>query len=503
MHIWDGKKFCLGLTAALLTASSALFVSCRKIDEDAPEQIYYIEASERFYITEEISETGSEFSAETFETGETDSETEETNETEEAASEITETTEASKAETETETEMETETEPETITKTASETASEAAVETTSESEPATEIVTETLPVTEKPVTDNQPVQAALYEMSYPAEDAFVKPLGRTFMRNGARILSHTCSGVEFAFKGTEADITLTSNCKSSKARAAFYVDGELVKDTMLNSKEETFRIFESDEPKNCIISVIKLSEAAYSNIGVKSINVTSEYGIIPTPARKHKIEFIGDSITCGYGIDASDQYEAFATTNENGEKTYAALVGKHFKADYNIISWSGIGVYSSYTESSKPNQSFLMPPIYGKTAPNELSNDMWDFSKWQPDLVVINLGTNDNTWTKGIQDRADIFGEAYYKFIEQVREANPNAYIICSLGVMGSKLLPEIKEQVALYSANTGDYRITTFEFDYRDGVNDGFGAGFHPSAVTHQKMADKLIPFISELLGW
>lgn len=495
MHILDGKKICLGLTAALLTASSALFVSCRKIDEEAPEQIYYIEASERFYISEEISETESEFSAETFET---DTETEETSDTEESDAEITETTEISENETGTETETETEME---TTASVTETTSETATETVTE--PATEIITETLPITEEPVTETQPVQAALYEMSYPAEDTFVKPLGRTFMRDGTRILSHTCSGVEFAFRGTAADITLTSNCKASKARAAFYVDGELVKDTMLNSKEETFRIFESDEPKNCIISVVKLSEAAYSNIGVKSINVTSEYGIIPTPARKHKIEFIGDSITCGYGIDAADQYEAFATTNENGEKTYAALVGKHFKADYNIISWSGIGVYSSYTESSKPNQSFLLPPIYGKTAPNELSNDMWDFSQWQPDLVVINLGTNDNTWTKGIQDRADIFGEAYYKFIEQVRESNPNAYIICSLGVMGSKLLPEIKEQVALYSANTGDYKITTFEFDYRDGVNDGFGAGFHPSAVTHQKMADKLIPFISELLGW
>ena len=42
MHIWDRKKFCLGLTAALLTASSSIFVSCRKIDEEAPEQIYYI-----------------------------------------------------------------------------------------------------------------------------------------------------------------------------------------------------------------------------------------------------------------------------------------------------------------------------------------------------------------------------------------------------------------------------------------------------------------------------
>lgn len=493
MHIWDRKKFCLGLTAALLTASSSIFVSCRKIDEEAPEQIYYIEASERLYITEEISETEPEFLTEISGTGETSDTEESTTETE--------------TETDTEPETESETEPETETETEIETTTESASETTveiiTETEPATEIVTETLSGTEEPVTDTQPVQSALYEMSYPADDTFVKPLGRTFMRDGARILSHTCSGVEFAFRGTSADITLTSNCKSSKARAAFYVDGELVKDTMLNSKEETFRIFESDEPRNCIISVVKLSEAAYSNIGVKSINVTSEYGIIPTPARKHKIEFIGDSITCGYGVDAADQYEAFSTTNENGAKTYAALVGKHFKADYNIISWSGIGVYSSYTESSKPNQSFLLPPIYGKTAPNELSNDMWDFTQWQPDLVVINLGTNDNTWTKGIQDRADIFGEAYYKFIEQVREANPNAYIICSLGVMGSKLLPEIKEQVALYSANTGDYRITTFEFDYRDGVNDGFGAGFHPSAVTHQKMADKLIPFISELLGW
>lgn len=497
MHIWDRKKFCLGLTAALLTASSSIFVSCRKIDEEAPEQIYYIEASERFYITEEISETEPEFLTEISGTGETSDTEESTTETE------TETDTEPETESETEPETETKTETETEIETTTESASETTVEITTETEPATEIVTETLSGTEEPVTDTQPVQSALYEMSYPAEDTFVKPLGRTFMRDGARILSHTCSGVEFAFRGTSADITLTSNCKSSKARAAFYVDGELVKDTMLNSKEETFRIFESDEPRNCIISVVKLSEAAYSNIGVKSINVTSEYGIIPTPARKHKIEFIGDSITCGYGVDAADQYEAFSTTNENGAKTYAALVGKHFKADYNIISWSGIGVYSSYTESSKPNQSFLLPPIYGKTAPNELSNDMWDFTQWQPDLVVINLGTNDNTWTKGIQDRADIFGEAYYKFIEQVREANPNAYIICSLGVMGSKLLPEIKEQVALYSANTGDYRITTFEFDYRDGVNDGFGAGFHPSAVTHQKMADKLIPFISELLGW
>ncbi|MGN0675482.1 MAG: SGNH/GDSL hydrolase family protein, partial [Oscillospiraceae bacterium] len=364
-------------------------------------------------------------------------------------------------------------------------------------ETITETVTET--ITEA-VTEPEPT---LYESDSSAADGLVKVMGRTYCKDGVRILSHTCSGVEFAFRGTSADITLTSNCKSSKARAAIYVNGELVKDTMLTEEEETFHVFDSEESSNCIISVVKLSESAYSYIGVKNIHVVSEYGIIPTPERSRKIEFIGDSITCGYGIDAADQYEAFSTTNENGMKTYAALVGKHFKADYNIVSWSGIGVYSSYTESNNPNRTTLMPKLYGKTDASNRPNEEWDFSQWQPDVVVINLGTNDNTWTKGIEERVDKFGAAYYDFIVQVREANPNAYIICSLGVMGSKLLPEIKEQVELYSANTGDYRITTFEFDYRDGANDGFGADYHPSEKTHKKMAEKLIPFISEIMGW
>lgn len=352
-------------------------------------------------------------------------------------------------------------------------------------------------------TDNTPeTPLPLYRSSFSAEDAYVKPLGRTLMRNGVRILSHTCSGVEFSFRGTSADITLTSSFNSFKARAAVYVNGNIVTDTLLNNKEETFHVFESEETQDCVISVVKLSESSYSDIGVKSISVNSEKGIAPTPEKKHRIEFIGDSITSGYGNEAADQYEDFSTANENGERSYAALTGKYFNAEYNILSWSGIGVYSSYTESSEPDQSYIMPLIYGKTAVNE-SDEEWDFSVWQPDLIVINLGTNDNVWTKGIDERVDRFGSAYYDFIKQVRAANPNAYIICSLGVLGNDLFPEIEKQVRSYSEDTGDDRIAAFEFDMQDGQADGFGSGYHPSAKTHQKMADKLIPFISEVMGW
>ncbi len=487
------KKIAALLPASIVLSAAMLFSACRPVEERPPELIYYAETMERFFFPEDSTEAEAE----------TDTVTE------------TETEAPPETETETETEIETEiitstvTEvPEEYSETGTEEPDVISAEVYQEIYPTTEAVSETAAETYTEVyTETETVPAEteppqLYQASFTADSSYVKPLGRTFMKDGVRILSHTCSGVEFAFRGNYADITLTSNCKTSKARAAIYVNGKMVKDTMLNNSEETFHIFDSDEAENCIVSVVKLSEAAYSNIGVKSINVNSEFGIIPTPERTRKIEFIGDSITCGYGVDAADQYEAFATTNENGEKTYAAITGKYFNAEYNVVSWSGIGVYSSYTEGSKPNQSFLMPSVYEKTAANERT-EKWNFSQWQPDLIVINLGTNDNTWTKGIQERVDLFGSAYYDFIKQVRAVNPDAYIICSLGVMGSKLLPEIKEQVEAYSRDTGDNRITTFEFDYRDGKADGFGAGFHPSAKTHQKMADKLIPFISEIMGW
>ena len=451
---------------ACLISMVLLFSACTPVDEEPHNQIYYIEPSERFYVTEEpVTEEETSTEAETDIT---------TSVSEEISAEETSTEETTAEET-------------TVTE-----------ETTMEETTVDTTTAETTTAATEPIYSPE-----LYRMEFSPDEAYVKPMGRTYCKSdGTRILSNTCSGIEFAFRGTSADITLTSNCKTSKARIAIYLNGEMVTDTMLTEEETTFHVFDSTEPQNCIISVMKLSEAAYSYAGVKKISVVSQAAVFPTPERDRKIEFIGDSITCGYGIDAADQYEDFSTTNENGGKTYAALIAKHFKADFSVFSQSGIGVYSSYTESSSPNQSVLMPKLYSKTDPTNTQSE-WDFSKWQPDVVVINLGTNDNTWTKGIEERVDSFGSAYYDFIVQVRKANPNAYIICSLGVMGSKLLPEIKEQVAQYSADTGDYRITTFEFDYRDGTADGFGADYHPSAKTHQKMADKMIPFIEELMGW
>ena len=487
----------------LLCVFSAFFLcGCADVEEEIPVEssVYtYIEPMEKLYVAETttvssaVSEASETTTVETTAAETTTAET--TAETTVTVTEITEVTTVP-PETETTTDTTTETTTEAETTVTTEVTTESEITETSEitTVPETETVTESI----DGITTGQ-----LYESDFHADEDYVKIGGRTYTNsNGTVILSNTCSCVEFAFVGTLAEVTLTSDCKDSKARVGIFVNGERTIDTMLTEKKTTLKVFESDVPEKCIVSIVKLSEQSHSYVGVKNIHAVTEYGIIPTPERERKIEFIGDSITCGYGIDAPNEGYDFSTETEDGSKTYAALTGKALDADVNIVAWSGIGAYSCYTSGDEPSQWKLISGIYGNTDTMHTSKK-WDFSKWQPDVVVINIGTNDNSWTKGIDSRVDTFGNAYYDLICQVREKNPDAYIICSLGAMGSNLLPEIKEQVAVYSADTGDYRVTTFEFANQNGYKDGYGADYHPSAKTHQKMADKLAPFIAEIMGW
>ncbi len=457
---------------------AATLCGCADIEEEAPEasSVYtYIEPAEKLYSVETT-----------------------TSEAAESKTVVAETTVASTTVTETETTVE-------ITTTEATTTTE---ETTTTVETTTEATTTTVETTTEETTaaETEAVTEAgeisLYEADFPADEKHVKISGRTYTdSNGTVILSNTCSAVEFAFCGTLAEVTLTSNCSGSNARVGIFVNGERAVDTMLTEKTTTLKVFESDTPKNCIISIVKLSEQSHSYAGVKNIHAVTEYGIIPTPERELKIEFIGDSITCGYGVDAPNESYDFSTATEDGSKTYAALTVKALGADISVVAWSGIGAYSCYTSGDELSQWKLIENVYGNTDTMH-TNGKWDFSRWQPDIVVINIGTNDNSWTKGIAEREDIFGSAYYDLICCVREANPEAYIICSLGVMGNQLMPEIREQVEAYSASTGDSRIAAFEFANQNGYTDGYGADYHPSAKTHQKMADKLVQFIEEIIN-
>ncbi len=351
------------------------------------------------------------------------------------------------------------------------------------------------------------------ETVYTPSEENVKMLGRTYYEDGKLLCALSGTGIEFTFSGTKCVITLIGDSGSlsvgqsdSHARVAFYVNGERVADEMLNKYMDEYTVFESETPKEVTVTVVKLSESAQSTFCIGDIKVTGTT-IKPSAEKELFIEFIGDSITCGYGVDDPNKDNHFSTKTEDVTKTYAYLTAQALEADYSMVSFSGHGIISGYTTGDKVSEQTVQQ-YYDKLGfcwtanphfnPVELT---WDFTVRQPDVIVINLGTNDESYTGNDAARREEYRAAYVEFIKTVRTNNPDAKILCTLGMMGDGLYPTIETAVADYTAETGDSNVFAMKFDVQS-ASDGYGADWHPSAITHEKAAEKLVAKIKEIYG-
>lgn len=342
----------------------------------------------------------------------------------------------------------------------------------------------------------------------------VRAIGRTAWLNDTLWMVHSGSGAEFTFQGTTASITLQGDSTvlgngENQAHFAIYVNEELVVDDMMNKLEKTYHIFESETEENCTVRVIKLSESAQSTMGIKSIEVTSKGGISPTDKQGKLIEFIGDSITCGYGVEDENRDNHFKTATENASKTYAYKTAEALEADYSLVSFSGYGIISGYTGTGEKVPEQTVPQYYEKLGfsygtylgKNPVDYE-WDFSERQPDVIVINLGTNDDSYCGNKAERKEEYTEQYVEFLKKVREKNPNAVLIATLGIMGDKLYPCVEKAVETYQTRTGDTNVYSLKFDVQS-ASDGYAADWHPTETTHTKAAEKLTAEIKSIMGW
>ena len=344
----------------------------------------------------------------------------------------------------------------------------------------------------------------------------VKPLGRTCFVDNTLWLAFSGSGAAFTFRGTQAKIAMladstatTPGNENNHTRIAVYVNGSRVVDEMMDEPRKEFVILESEQMAECSVEIIKLSESAMSTVGIESISVDSEDGIHPAAVKSHYIEFVGDSITCGYGMDDENAEHDFSTKTEDVTRAYGYRTAQALNADYSMVSLSGYGIISGYVNEGEPkNPEQTIPQYYEKLGfsygnylgrmPQEVK---WTFER-QPDLIVINLGTNDDSYALDHEDRQEDYRANYTEFLKLVRSKNPQAKILCTLGIMGRRLFPFVEKAVAAYRTETGDQNISCMEFE-EQLASDGYTANWHPTAVTHGKAAKKLISHIRGLMGW
>ena len=245
------------------------------------------------------------------------------------------------------------------------------------------------------------------------------------------------------------------------------------------------------------------------------------WGFVLDPGRRlveapafpsRKIEFIGNSITCGYGNEGLCKEDHFDYATENHYYSYASIAARSLEAQHWVVARSGIGAYRNYGEPKSGSPGSCMPVQYEYTGyarnpdlrkqPTFLS-ERWDFSRYQPDVVCINLGTNDlSTDNYDLQ----LLKQGYQKLLQQVRRHNPQAKILFLTGSMlGGKelqLARQLLDEVAAEARKAGDQEV--YRFDLSPIDDEAFyGNDYHPNVYEDEKMAAELTAYLRKLMGW
>lgn len=335
---------------------------------------------------------------------------------------------------------------------------------------------------------------------YSINEECVKLLGRTALVGDVLWCAFSGSGVEFVVRGKALTVRILGDSSvdepDNRARLGIFLDEERIVDDLVAVRDRTYSLFEAEHEEVHVVRILKLSESAMSTIGIGEISVT-DGDILPTAKKRFLVEFVGDSITCGYGVDDEDENHGFTTGTEDVTKAFAYRTARSLDVDYSCVSFSGYGVVSGYTEDGAINSAEVLPPHYERTgfsyaksgisgAGFAIEDIPWDFSKRTPDVVFINLGTNDASYCGEDTEKQEQYQQCYIALLKIIRRNNPEAYLVCGLGIMGDVLYPALCSAVERYKKETGDMRIETVYFEAIRPETEGYAANFHPTARTH-----------------
>ncbi|UZH54515.1 GDSL family lipase [Salinimicrobium tongyeongense] len=248
------------------------------------------------------------------------------------------------------------------------------------------------------------------------------------------------------------------------------------------------------------LAIYKETEASnglliFNGLRAQKIGKTSE-------EKRAKIEFIGDSITCGMGADTSeiDCGEGEWYDQHSAYMAYGPRVARMLNVDFEINCISGMGMYRNWNDEDQP----VMPQVYPYLHLNAEQGPRAEINKEDiPDIVSIALGTNDFSMGDGKKERLpfkeESFKKNYISFIEALIEVYPETKIALISSPMTAekegreliRILKDIRDEFPEKS-------IEVFEFEKMDAV----GCTGHPGVHDHEIMAEKLLPFYRKLLN-
>ncbi len=308
------------------------------------------------------------------------------------------------------------------------------------------------------------------------------------------------SGTRFAWSGTSVIARFHGRSVSARLRDdgknlfQVLVDGVPTSILKVRPNQELYELA-ADLPDGVHdVTLYKRTEARVGETVFFGFETDGTMLPAPPPAER-RIEFIGDSITAGYGNEGPGPACTFVPEQENEYESYAAIASRELGAEHVNVAWAGksIGEMTTYFQRALPSRE----------------DSRWNHAAWTPHVVVLNVGTNNFAQFDPGEPK---FVRVYARLFGQVRDAYPDAFVVCSLGPMlsdayplGRNNLTHAKRYMRAVEKKLRDEGFDNFEFLEFPEQNHahGLGCGFHPSRKTHRLMAERLVALVRKRLSW
>lgn len=321
--------------------------------------------------------------------------------------------------------------------------------------------------------------------------------GRTYDKAGIRWMNWSGAGFSVRFQGSGLAAEFYSNAPDAKNMAYLkvYIDGQEQEDVRLGKDIQTVMLAEDLDPTvEHTVEVRKRTNARSSTAGLSRLVLMDGKVLEPEKPKERLIEFLGDSLTVGYmATKEGKTATAWSTMTEDITGTYCPQVAKAFDAEYQVVAISGRGVVRNNGGDAK----ILFPEIYKMLDLYNYPDKEYDFAT-QPDVIVINLGANDESdANKNLS--AKVFRKGVKEFLQDVRKNNPDAQILYTYGLVRAGWSEDIQAVIAELQQE-GDSKLHYLQLESCQKWELNLN---HTVEKAYESRGEAIIEKIREITGW